>query len=1353
MEAADGDEGQNSGPWSIFPDSVLTWKSYRDYYVDQIRDIWNRPKFFVGCKVAFSDSYSNYSCRPDFEEDSEISYPDLTDEYLNSQFVIDDVYIDEETDDIWFKLGGVNGESVPETLADNPWVLNVYGADIELGTLDANPPAFKLLPAAAVFNPDADGNIVLSNEPVAASHTETINVSELPDVVEYSVVGGAYDLDDVLFYDIGEGYGEKGYRYIPVEYLTLIPVQASTAYEKIMDAEDVYEYYEIVYDTPSYVLEQLPAEHIKKFDEKIEQLYELEKKYVETTVSIGTVNLPVRVTGNIPDGLAVNAQLVSDDDVMDIGFDIKKPEDIIIALDVTLSLDGEEWQPKEGRQVALSIGIGVLGYENDSIVKMHRQHGERIDDFDVFVVENGGVTMVTDGFSIYAVSELGNANTNGAQQITSGSVIEIEVGATVVYYAVPRNNRNYDRYSWEVTDTTGAIHYNVYANGQIGNGGMAVRWISIDALKVTETTESLVKLSCYYSSGNNVNGPETYTIRVVSPKANRPEDNGTRLYLKDDVNNSGNIVATLVDEYGNEIEDGLEGALFTWSRDDGYYISPKAYGTDYSSVNIAVDHGGLVEARKENDKFVPTTYTLKVILANGDEKNAEYTVYYQSEFINASFEFPAAKADDYSFFHNGWPELYWKTTAPGRTASNTPGAHISKDIEYGNVRPGVSGGTSYGVDRAADWEEDGGTQFAELNAEAFGALYQDIITAPGEDISWEFSHAPRPDQSGWASNVSNAMYIVIGPTENAQKLEQDDLEKLGLLADEEGESVDGFSTGTASVTVTYEGIEYQVWFHDAGDGDKVDDSTYDEDNNYGWTKLNGSYTVPEGQYRTRLFFVSKQKGSTAINAGNLIDSAKAGQYKTYLIEYYIGKVDSNNQLVIEKLEAQQTGEALVYSYVPLTVLDELTGDGKNQYLHRIMINGENYPYSIRQKDKEGNDVASLYIEKYPKAADFKADPSLTTNDYSQYEIVMQVYLREVVISVEKSIVFPAGLTEEQKLTLIEGRSSEDAYKVGFNVTSKAKTGDDYVYNETGYAYITKRNPSGGYLGYYAVENHPKIGYEYTVKETSYTDFEGLTLKSVSYKTNLYTSGKLDDEKSKDLTNVFTLVGQTNFAEVFVVNTYAEKQTTIYYKAVGNGKVAFGGDNNYMDTPTEKLGYYSGKATGAGVSPGKGATFVGWFTDPECKVPVEAKDGAVDKDTGYFKPNANILYADEVTFYAKFETASIVINRTDANPNQTFVYHIEGKSQDNDTPLDMYVTLECDENGVGSIEVLEVLLGTYTVTECEDWSWRHTGKQQNKTHEENQLVYDFSEPVEDTKWLNGYSPAVDNVYGKSTPSTP
>ena len=84
--------------------------------------------------------------------------------------------------------------------------------------------------------------------------------------------------------------------------------------------------------------------------------------------------------------------------------------------------------------------------------------------------------------------------------------------------------------------------------------------------------------------------------------------------------------------------------------------------------------------------------------------------------------------------------------------------NITKDIEYGDVTSHTEGGTSYTVLYAAD-HKDGGVQFAELNAEEIGALYQDIISAPCEEIKWRFSHARRDNQS-WASNVQNRMYIV-----------------------------------------------------------------------------------------------------------------------------------------------------------------------------------------------------------------------------------------------------------------------------------------------------------------------------------------------------------------------------------------------------------------------------------------------------------------------------------------------------------------------------------------------------------------------------------------------------------------
>jgi hypothetical protein len=171
----------------------------------------------------------------------------------------------------------------------------------------------------------------------------------------------------------------------------------------------------------------------------------------------------------------------------------------------------------------------------------------------------------------------------------------------------------------------------------------------------------------------------------------------------------------------------------------------------------------------------------------------------------------------------------------------------------------------------------------------------------------------------------------------------------------------------------------------------------------------------------------------------------------------------------------------------------------------------------------------------------------------------------------------------------------------------------------------------------------------------------------------------------------------------------------------------------MDTPTEQIAFYTGKAKGAKVYAGVGATFIGWFKDEACKEPVTAKDGVWDRTDNSFRPNANIINADEITFYAKFETGSIVIKRENANPGQSFVYFITSTT----SGVSMYVSLQCDGNGIGEVAVLEAALGTYTVIELEDWSWRHDGTEQTKSHQgtERKLEFKFSGTVVKDKWLN------------------
>jgi hypothetical protein len=261
-----------------------------------------------------------------------------------------------------------------------------------------------------------------------------------------------------------------------------------------------------------------------------------------------------------------------------------------------------------------------------------------------------------------------------------------------------------------------------------------------------------------------------------------------------------------------------------------------------------------------------------------------------------------------------------------------------------------------------------------------------------------------------------------------------------------------------------------------------------------------------------------------------------------------------------------------------------------------------------------------------------------------------------------------------------------------------------------------------------------------LKETATTPLPGLELVDTKYVTTMYKQGAAQTPIPSKEHSTFTLsVDNGTVAEIEVTNIYQEKMTTIYYKAIGNGKVALTGDENFEDIPTEKLAFYSGKAVGADVYRGNGANFVGWFTDEACTVPVTAADGVYDTVTGNFKPNANIIQVDEKTFYAKFETCSITINRENA-PNQSFVYHVTNGKTGADK-IEFFVTLDCGADGKASKTILEVPDGTYTITEVQDWSWRYNDGSKSVTiqsanKEKRHLTATFNGGLLTDDWLSG-----------------
>ena len=1338
----------------------LTWMKYTDYLAaelakdeaDPARNVGREAVFYVGYWQTFICAANplNPAAGQGF-----FSHTALEDEYGKSiQVKITDYVVDNDGS-LWYKVEALEGETLPAVMDGKPYIIHLDKLQ------DVNKPTLLIVPQKAMF---VGETVSILNLPVAATKSVELETANLPVFFDVIPAGGYWE--EGKYWREGSwcelidttGWSDlltEEYRYVTEDSVILIPPEVTVAYETLLKAESAEEYEQIWDQLPETVRNKFTDRHLEDLNNRQEELNNVTHS---GNVIYNGQTLEVSVSGRIPENVTLSVAPVSYETVVEEGFDVSNTTDLITALDIKLlNPNGTEWQPADGEYLYLNIDMAALGVPDGKVVRLHHKHDGVINVQDVFIVMNGKLNIRTTGFSIYVVDDIGN--TDRSQQIDTSNPytpVTVNIGETIYlyYYAETTNwwgdptpwNGNG---TWVVNDPTGAIHYTVHSDNDnseaIGHNQVCARWIKIVGLKETSAPITII-----FNRGDTT---EECRLSVTVPHA---EPGKKRLYIKDMVNTTGCLVATVVDENGNEVS--LDGAAFNWSRYDEKngttYVVPPAYEDGYRAVNIARDHGGLVEARKNDTRYLPTIYTVEVILADGTELEESYTVYYQSEIINAGFEFPDAHPSTYNFFPNGYPELYWKTTAPGTGTGN-----ITKDVEYADVTGQSDGGANYSVKYAADYDPktNTGYQFAELNAELVGALYQDIITAPGEDIEWKFAHAKRE------SARANKMYLVIGATENAQALTNAQLNTLVREARQKVGNNQKFLDCEEPYKLTFsvDGKEYWVWYHDADD-----QTDYSAAANYGWEEISGSYAVPElpddpdavGQYRTRVFFVSDPDASTTANYGNLIDVASAGQYKDYLIEYY-EQTYENGVLVTKRIDdRQEKGRALVYSSAELKNYDYFI-ETEHDYLYKIIINGENYPYDISYSGK-----AALYIEKYKGAAQDLLEQG---KSYEGVDIVMQVVLRDTVIAVQKELQFPSTLTEEQKLTIIEELNKKGSYQATFMLDSPDP--DDSFKDGQGYtaeiksAYITSRDPAGKYKGFVALGDNPELGHNYQVEETFTTEIPGLELEEVTFGVTRYSMGKEWDTMEKatyDETKIkngeeplvsaeIRLEGTIKIADVAVTNAYKEKITTIEYKAIGNGKVALTGSTDFVDIPTEQLPFYSGKSVGAEIHKGNGASFEGWYLDEACtqKVPVGTSQYGVVESDGTFKPNANIINADKVTFYAKFTTGTIVIERSNAEPGQSFVYHVTGTTTGGKS-VDLYVTVVCNESGYGKTEVLEVLTGTYTVTEVEDWSWRYdAGASQTITHNGGVMTTSFGGNIDRPNWLSGLAEIAKNIFTK------
>lgn len=197
--------------------------------------------------------------------------------------------------------------------------------------------------------------------------------------------------------------------------------------------------------------------------------------------------------------------------------------------------------------------------------------------------------------------------------------------------------------------------------------------------------------------------------------------------------------------------------------------------------------------------------------------------------------------------------------------------------------------------------------------------------------------------------------------------------------------------------------------------------------------------------------------------------------------------------------------------------------------------------------------------------------------------------------------------------------------------------------------------------------------------------------------------------------------------------YQEKSIALKYQLIGPQ------GSGRLSLESENITAISGVPNGSIPTANKGFAFLGWYTDADCTVAVDAS--WVDSATGWLVPRKTGDVWVATTYYAKLAALETDLTITTASTassdsDQTFIFSIKGKSGTDTAGIDLTVTVQ----GNGSVTVTKLPVGEYTVTELTDWSWRYENAAAQRevylayNDGSNTLVFDNTR--QNGNWLDG-----------------
>ena len=354
----------------------------------------------------------------------------------------------------------------------------------------------------------------------------------------------------------------------------------------------------------------------------------------------------------------------------------------------------------------------------------------------------------------------------------------------------------------------------------------------------TKTTDS----DAENQTGETVNGSDVENNASENAAAVEPLAAGNvSVTITDNIENSGTLNAQVTGDQSDGITlewyKHAEGTN-TWTKVERHKVTGNSYNVseDGTALNVALDKGARC------------FYKVQVKDASGQllAESAALQVSYYNQLENGDFETPVTtKETGYQpFYSNGTPGLIWKTTAKDAEIEYVSAATDKFDKDTGKTH----------AQQSLEWHKveaaASGTQFAELNANEPGALYQDVLTIPGAKLYWQLYHRGR-GTTAYDSSQTDTMYVLIMSTKLAKQYHVDTQSAVqDVIANVRSNT--GKYPGASVATIT--------------------------DDNVKWYRHTGDYDVSENQYLTRFFFVA---GETAYDKSGRSD-AKAGTVGNHL---------------------------------------------------------------------------------------------------------------------------------------------------------------------------------------------------------------------------------------------------------------------------------------------------------------------------------------------------------------------------------------------------------------------------------------------------------------------------------------